>query len=160
MTARDSERSAGPARYGTAAAPPSPADLPVMVIALDAAGRFVAWNERCGRVLGYETREVLAGEEVFERLFPDPEYRLRVRQQCLADPHGEASWQWEMTCKDGTLRTVIWSPGPADQAPPGWHVWAVGVDITPQTQATAELRIRREWLNAAFEHNLDGINVV
>ena len=39
-------------------------------------------------------------------------------------------WEWQVTCKDGSTRTIAWS-NLSDRFPiPGWASWGIGVDVT------------------------------
>jgi PAS domain S-box-containing protein len=50
-------------------------------------------------------------------------------------------WEWKMTCKDGTAKTVLWS-NISDQFPiPGWAAWDIGMDITQLKQAGEMLEL-------------------
>ena len=160
MTARKPAGTAKASDESSRPAQPCVLDLPMMVLAADREGRLAEWNDQCQRVLGYDRREMVGAAEGMDRLFPDANHRRLVLQQWRQDASPGETWQWEMTCKDGTLKTIAWTEGSATLALPGWHRWAAGADITPHTQAIADLRISQQWLKAAFEHNLDGINVV
>ena len=133
-------------------------NMPVMMAAFDTNGNIIVWNRECERVTGYTTEEIAALPQARELLYGGigekgrRGYRLESR-----DPTGEGSAalvevesqennyrdrEWEITCKDGSLKTVVWS-NISDRFPiPGWAGWGIGVDITQRKQA--ELSVERE----------------
>lgn len=51
--------------------------------------------------------------------------------------------EWDITCKDGSIKTIVWSDI-SDRFPiPGWAGWGIGVDITERKQA--QITLEREY---------------
>ena len=113
-----------------------------MVYGLDADGRFCLWNRECVRVLGYTREEVLGLTrlELYQRMYPDPEYRDWVLAQVATHRYRDLE-----TTADRRRRqrrgSVSWSNFSADVRVPGLTVWGVGIDVTePQTNGRGPAR--------------------
>jgi PAS domain S-box-containing protein len=112
--------------------------LPVMIAALDEAGRFVSWNRECERVTGYSASEMVGNPLGFALLFPDEKSRAqalaaRSRESAPMDP-------WQITRKDGVVRTVRWVRVSNQLPVTGWSRWGVGIDLTEQFRLEEQLR--------------------
>jgi PAS domain S-box-containing protein len=114
--------------------------LPVMVYGLDADGRFCLWNRESVRVLGYSQQQVLGMTrvELFQRMYPDAEYRARVLAQIAGHRYREL--ETTPTAADGTHRVISWSNFSADVRISGLTVWGVGIDITGRKKTDEALR--------------------
>lgn len=113
--------------------------MPVMLDAFDAEGQIICWNHECERITGFSADEVIGNPTIMESFYPDATYR----QQMMADwercGNDYRNWEWELTCKDGTTRTIAWSNISNQFSVPGWAAWGIGVDVTEQNQATSAL---------------------
>jgi diguanylate cyclase (GGDEF)-like protein/PAS domain S-box-containing protein len=118
-------------------------NLPLMIHAHDAAGRIVFWNRECERVLGYTASEVIGNPAIFERFYPDADYRSNVRAQHEV---GKDFHEREITVRaaDGSERILSWSLVSNASPLPGWATWETGRDITA--------RRRAERLSREFQH--------
>jgi PAS domain S-box-containing protein len=104
--------------------------MPVLLDAFDAQGRVIFWNEECERVTGYTSEEALGDPEIMSKLYPDAAYRERMMREWLDKGNAYREWEWTITCKDGTERTIAWS-NISDEFPiAGWPSWGIGVDVT------------------------------
>jgi PAS domain S-box-containing protein len=112
--------------------------LPVMIAALDDVGRFVSWNRECERATGYSASEMVGNPLGFALLFPD----AKNRAQALAARSREAAPMepWQITRKDGVVRTVRWVRVSNQMPVPGWARWGVGIDLTEQFLLEEQLR--------------------
>jgi PAS domain S-box-containing protein len=114
--------------------------MPVMLDAFDEAGNIILWNSECERVTGYSAAEITYNPQSLELLYPDPDYRSKMIAKWTELGNNFRNWAWQIGCKDGSERTILWS-NLSEQFPiPGWANWGVGIDITEQTQAENELR--------------------
>ena len=57
-------------------------------------------------------------------------------------------WEWDITCKDGSVKTVAWSNISGRFPIPGWATWGIGVDVNDGKQAIAALQEREAELKA------------
>jgi PAS domain S-box-containing protein len=106
------------------------AEMPVLLDAFDEIGRVVFWNRECERVTGYAAEEVVGDPDIFVRLYPDAGYRERMVREWKARGNSYRDWEWTITCRDGSTRTIAWS-NLSDRFPiPGWASWGIGVDVT------------------------------
>ena len=112
--------------------------MPVMIAALDDAGRFVSWNRECERVTGYSAGEMLGNPAGFSLLFPDEEARRQALAARTQEPDPLNPWQ--ITRKDGVVRTVRWFRVSNQLPVPGWATWGVGIDLTEQFRLEEQLR--------------------
>ncbi len=114
--------------------------MPVMIDAFDDAGHIVFWNQECERVTGYTAAEMCFNLEAVVLLYPDPIYRQKMMSQWQERGNDYREWEWELTGKDGRVRTIAWS-NISDHFPiPGWATWGIGVDVTERKQAEVALR--------------------
>jgi PAS domain S-box-containing protein len=109
-------------------------DMPVLMNAFDERGRLVFWNHECERVTGYAAAELLNEPNMFARLYPDAAYRERMMREWRTRGNSYRDWEWTLTCKDGSTRTIAWSNLSDRCAIPGWTSWGIGVDVTERKQ--------------------------
>jgi len=80
--------------------------------------------------LGYTAEEIVGNPRAFELLYPDESYRNKL-MRWIGNNFGDfRDSEWVLTARDGSKKTVRWSNISAHQPAPGWHTWAVGVDVT------------------------------
>ncbi len=121
--------------------------MPVMMTAFDQEGNIIVWNRECERVTGYTAEEMVGN--------PNARNLLSRNHQPETNPqNGQAStcapWllvpgsaDLEITCKDGSIKTIAWS-SISDRFPiSGWAQWEIGVDITERKQA--EVALEKEY---------------
>jgi PAS domain S-box-containing protein len=113
-------------------------NMPVMMEAFDTQGNIVAWNRECERVTGYSAGEIVGNPQAIEWLYPDEALREHVMAQWAERDHDYREWEWEITCKDGSTRTIAWSNISRHFAIPGWGAWGIGVDVTERVRAESE----------------------
>ena len=114
--------------------------MPVMMDAFDERGTLVAWNAECERITGYSAAEMIGNPRAMELLYPDAAYLASMMQHWKARGNDYVNWEWELTCKDGTVRTIAWSNSSAKIPIAGWASWGVGVDVTERRRTEQALR--------------------
>ncbi len=114
--------------------------MPVMMDALDAQGNIVFWNEECERVTGYSAAEIINNPQAMTLLYPDENYRQQMLQEWATRGNHYRNWEWELTCKDGTQKTISWSNVSERFPLPGWVSWGIGVDVSERQRAETALR--------------------
>jgi len=113
--------------------------MPVMVDAFNDENRIILWNKECERVTGYSAAEIIDNPKALEMLYPNQTYR----EAMINDSNRRLNYRdnvWILTTKDGALKKIAFSNISAQCPIPGWHQWAVGVDITEQDAALDALR--------------------
>jgi len=113
--------------------------MPVMIDAFDTRGLIVAWNHECERVTGYAAKEILRNPKAMELLYPDATYREEMMGQWQRRGNSYYNWEWKITAKDGTSKTVLWSNISAQFPIPGWTTWGIGVDVTLRDEMRQQL---------------------
>jgi PAS domain S-box-containing protein len=115
-------------------------NMPVMLDAFDAHGNIIVWNHECERVTGYRAEEIIGNSQAMHWLYPDDSYRKRMVEEWARRTNDYRNWEWELTCKDGSTKTIAWSNISARFPVSGWATWGVGVDVTQREQAVEKLR--------------------
>lgn len=115
-------------------------NMPVMLDALNDAGHLIIWNQECERVTGYAAAEVINNSAAMELLYPDPTYRNHMMTEWAKQGNRYRNWEWDITCKDGSTKTIAWSNLSEEFPIPGWASWGIGIDVTQRKQAETALR--------------------
>ena len=115
-------------------------NMPVMMGAFDADWNVIAWNRECERVTGYSADEIVGNPKALELLCPDTAYRERMMAEWIERGDDYRNWEWEITCQDGSVKTVAWSNISKLFPIPGWATWGIGVDVTERKRAEEKLR--------------------
>lgn len=115
-------------------------NMPVMMDAFDENGTIITWNSECERVTGYSADEIIGNSNVIELLYADPVYRDEMMQIWAQLGNNYRNWEWKIWCKDGTIKTILWS-NLSEQFPvAGWASWAIAIDISDRKQAELQLQ--------------------
>lgn len=133
-------------------------NMPVMMQAFDAEGNIIAWNRECERVTGYTTAEIVNNPQARELLYggvgdwggywsesqyPHTNNPTLILNNNNPQENNTRDRETEILCKDGSIKTVVWS-NISDRFPvAGWAGWGIGVDVTKRKQA--ELTLQREY---------------
>jgi PAS domain S-box-containing protein len=114
--------------------------MPVMMNALDAGGNVIAWNRECEVVTGYSAEEIIYNPRALELLYPDNNSPKKVLTEWIQRGNNYRNWEWDIKCKDGTVKTLAWSNLSKQFPIPGWASWGTGIDITERKRAEIEIR--------------------
>jgi PAS domain S-box-containing protein len=114
--------------------------MPVMMNALDAEGNVIAWNRECEVVTGYNAEEIIYNPRALELLYPETSYPKQALTEWIQRGNNYRNWEWEIRCKDGTIKTLAWSNLSKQFPIPGWASWGTGIDITERKRAETEIR--------------------
>ncbi len=114
-------------------------NMPVMLVVFNDAEQIIVWNRECERVTGYTSEEVIKNETIFRRFYPDPEHYAEMVHELRTIGHDYNHRLWDITCKDGSVKNILWSNISGRFPVEGWHSWAVGIDITERTRALKKL---------------------
>lgn len=115
-------------------------NMPVLFNAVDAEGRIIAWNRESERGTGYSAAEILHRRDVGRLLYPNLSDRPSVFIRPEEPRPNFREKEHTLTRKDGERRTIAWSNVSKEFPIPGWHSWAIGIDVTRRKQAEADLR--------------------
>lgn len=105
-------------------------NMPYLFAALDEQMRIITYNQEAFRVFGYPHAEVIQAGLLYERMWPDPDYREHVLTTWRIKLGDYRDWVLPAFAADGSVRVVSWSSTARANPVPGWATWAVGVDIT------------------------------
>ncbi|MES9695410.1 PAS domain-containing sensor histidine kinase [Bacillus toyonensis] len=126
-------------------------NMPVMVDALDYNGDFVLWNRECEIVTGYTAEEIIGNPNALQLLYPDHNYRHQIQNKFLTRGKNFRDWEMSLTCKNGEIKTIMWS-NISEQFPvTGFSYWAVGVDITHLKAIEEQLKQQTSELELIFK---------
>ena len=126
-------------------------NMPIMVDALDKNGKFILWNRECELVTGYAAEEIVGNPKALELLYPDESYRKQMQKKFSVRGKSFRDWEMNLTCKNGEIKTIMWS-NISEQFPvPGYSYWAVGVDITHRKGIEEQLKQQTSELELIFK---------
>ncbi|MDM8536179.1 PAS domain S-box protein, partial [Desulfobacterales bacterium HSG17] len=119
-------------------------NMPIMLDAMDENFNIIVWNQECERVTGYSEKEMKNNPAPLETLYPDSEYRQHLISESTDLGFDFRNKEYSLTSKNGQKKTISWSNISKTVKIPGWHTWAVGVDVSEKKQL-------RDSFNAAQE---------
>jgi PAS domain S-box-containing protein len=121
-------------------------NLPVLMDAFDDQGLIVAWNKECERVTGYRAEEILNNPKALELLYPDSAYRSAMFSDARTRRRqAYRGREWNLRCKDGSIKTIAWNNVGAKMRVPGWAEWGIGIDVTERRRLEVALQEASEY---------------
>jgi PAS domain S-box-containing protein len=118
--------------------------------------RFTVWNDRMTELTGY-TMEAINRLGWYQTLYPDLAVQQKAieRMQSMRQGQNLRAEEWEITCADGTKRTLSISTSFVASEYGAPHILAVLHDTTERRRAEAErLRVEKELLEARKQESL------
>ncbi|KAF5415848.1 MAG: Methyl sulfide methyltransferase-associated sensor [Candidatus Methanogaster sp.] len=126
-------------------------NMPVMLDAFDDKGNIIVWNSECEKVTGFNSMEIINNPKAGKMLYPDKDYENHIHSMLVEYGSNFRNLEWDITCKDGSTRTILWSNLSEKYPIPGWYSWAVGTDITERKVAEERLRAAEERFRTIVE---------
>jgi len=126
-------------------------NMPVMLDAFDDKGNIIIWNSECEKVTGFNAGEIIDNPKAGKMLYPDNDYENYIHSMLMGYGNNFRNLEWDITCKDGSLRTILWSNISEKYPIPGWCSWAIGTDITERKVAEEMLRVAGERFKTIVE---------
>ena len=136
----------------------------VWLMVLDSYGRILEWNLAAEKISGYPAAEVVGGNEVWKRLYPEKNYRKKITGKITEiikkDTYFE-NLQTTIVCRDQTQKTILWNTrGLPDIKGVTGHYIAIGVDISDRMRTEQVSREYAEWYSTILRTTRDGYNLV
>jgi two-component system, NtrC family, sensor kinase len=135
-------------------------NMPVMLNAFDETGEIILWNSESERVTGFTAEEMIGNPQAMELLYPDQTYRTEMLAEWERRGDHFRNWAWEVHCKNGDTRTVLWSTLSAICPIAGWAKWGVGIDVTDRQRHEARLRVFLEHMPVMLDAFDDKGNII
>ncbi|PET94531.1 PAS domain-containing sensor histidine kinase [Bacillus cereus] len=115
-------------------------NMPIMINAIDEKGNIIMWNRECELVTGYNADEIINNPKVMKLLHP-----YRPNRNDFRD------WEMDITCKNGEIKTIMWSNILHSIPTLGWNVGAIGIDITKRKRMEEKLKQTSSELELIFK---------
>ncbi len=126
-------------------------EMPVMIDAYDKNGNIAFWNKQCEKITGYSADEIIGKQETLHKLYPNKEYWQATGKSPKVKDSVYTDVPSEITCKDGSLKTILWSSVSLLVPIEGWNQWAIGIDVTEKLRAQQILQKSEETLRGIFD---------
>ncbi|MBW2450986.1 MAG: PAS domain S-box protein [Deltaproteobacteria bacterium] len=125
--------------------------MPVILFAFDKKGRLCAWNSEAERVSGYSAAEMINSPNALAILCPDANYRYQMLDALKERGSEFQDWEWQLTAKDGTVKTIALSNITKIHPMKNWASWGVGVDMTERRRTEYNLRERVKEITCLYK---------
>ncbi len=132
-------------------------NMPVMLDAFDEDGQIISWNHECEKVTGFSADELRGNPEAAKLLYPDKDYEDYIRSMLKKYGGNFRNLEWDITCKDGSVKTILWSNISEKYPIPGWYSWAIGLDISERKRAEEALRESEKMYHLLADNTVDCI---
>jgi len=126
-------------------------NMPIMINALDEKGSIIIWNRECELVTGYSADEIINNPTAIELLHPDKAYRDQLCNDLLKNGNDFRDWEVNITCKNGEIKTIMWSNILQSIPILGWNIGAIGIDITNRKRMEENLKQTSAELELIFK---------
>ncbi len=132
----------------------------VWINVLNQQGYILVWNKAAEEISGYRREEVLKNINVWQWLYPDPEYRatvLRISQEIISRGTMVDGFETTIHTKSGEEKIIAWNSRRfLNEKDEVVGSIAIGRDITEQKRAVQALKERENQL-ARLMDNLPGM---
>lgn len=126
-------------------------NMPIMMDVMDEENNIILWNKECERVTGYLKDDIVNNDSIWEKLYPDKDYREKVIKPIKEKDCDFRDLEYDLVCKDGSIKTVSWFNISKRFPIDGWYSWAFGIDMTNRKNTEYRLRKKTEELKKIFE---------
>ncbi|MFB5253897.1 ATP-binding protein [Bacillus mycoides] len=126
-------------------------NMPIMINAIDEKGNIIMWNRECEVVTGYNADEIINNPAAMELLHPNKAYRDELCNELLISGNDFRDWEVNITCKNGEIKTIMWSNILHSIPISGWNIGAIGVDITNRKRMEEKLKQTSAELELIFK---------
>jgi PAS domain S-box-containing protein len=116
-------------------------NMSVMLDAFDEEGNIIAWNKACEKITGYTADEIIGNPDAIKLLYPEENYRKQMIVDWNTRGNNYSDWEWNLTAKDGKIKTISWTNISDIYPVPGWSSWGVGIDVTQRKQSEEKQRL-------------------
>lgn len=132
----------------------------VWINVLDTSGQITIWNKAAEQISGYSREEVIGNHEIWEWLYPDPDYRIEITDNVtdILDRGMELEgFESQIRTKEGETKIISWNSRRFfDEDNNIIGSIAIGQDITAHKQAEHAL-VESERQLATLMANLPGM---
>ncbi|MBJ7985273.1 ATP-binding protein [Bacillus cereus] len=122
-------------------------NMPIMINAIDEKGNIIMWNRECELVTGYNADEIINNPKAMKLLHP----HRSNRNDLLQSGHDFRDWEMDITCKNGEIKTIMWSNILHSIPTLGWSFGAIGIDITKRKRMEEKLKQTSTELELIFK---------
>jgi len=114
-------------------------NMPIMLDAFDDKGKIIVWNSECEKVTGFSSDEIIGNPSSAKLLYPDEKNFKYIHSILKKYGNNFRNLEWDITCKDGSIKTILWSNISEKYPISNWYSWAVGIDITERKKAEDQI---------------------
>lgn len=132
----------------------------IWINVLDPQGRVLIWNRAAEEISGYSSDAVSGSDMIWQKLYPDPDYRAWVLERVsriMAGNEEAEGLETTIETRDNGSRTIAWnSRSFLDTAGEVAGSIAIGMDITERKATETALKARERQLSTIMD-NLPGM---
>ncbi|MEN6610048.1 MAG: PAS domain-containing protein [Methanoregulaceae archaeon] len=117
------------------------ANAHVLLAVMDKTGNVLVWNKAAEAITGYEKGEVLGGNIIWKKIYPDKEYRKEITAKItsiISSKRYFENLETTILSKTGEERIVAWNTREITEGDEVREI-AIGRDITEQRRAEETL---------------------